>query len=255
MKYLMMHKNIIVFLCLILGVFSSTAQERRSVPSATGFANDYAKVLSSQELKDLNSILSAYEDSTSNEIAVVIESDLNGRSEFDRSMDFARQWKLGKEGKNNGVLIYCAINDRKIFILTADKTQGVMTDAISKLIIERSITPEFKRENYYQGLVNGVTSIMEVMAGEFKPDKLKRKKGNSLRFFLIILIIYIILSIFRKGKGGGGLSGKGSYGGFPLILFGGLGRGGFGGGSSGGGGFGGFGGGGGFSGGGAGGSW
>ncbi|MEZ4804999.1 MAG: hypothetical protein R2852_05820 [Bacteroidia bacterium] len=99
-----------------------------------------------------------------------------------------------------------------------------------------------------------MTSIMELMAGEFKPDKLKRKRGNSLRFFLIILIIYIILSIFRKGKGGGGLSGRGSYGGFPPIFIGGLGGGGFGGGSSGGG-FGGFGGGGGFNGGGAGGSW
>ena len=246
----MMHKHLIVFLSLILGMFSATAQERRSVPSPKGFVNDYASVLSSEELKNLNSILTNYEDSTSNEIAVVIESDLNGRSVFDRSMDYARQWNLGKEGKNNGVLIYCAINDRKIFILTADKTQGVMTDAISKLIIERSITPEFKRENYYQGLVNGVTSIMEVMAGEFKPDKIKKKKGNSLRFFLIILIIYIILSTFRRGKGGGGFSGRGSYGGFPPIFFGGLG-----GRSSGGGGFGGFGGGGGFNGGGSGGSW
>ncbi|MEZ4804998.1 MAG: TPM domain-containing protein [Bacteroidia bacterium] len=141
----MMRKNIVLFLCLWIAAISSSAQERKSVPSSKGFANDYANVLSPQELKDLNSILTAYEDSTSNEIAVVIESNLNGRSEFDRSMDFARQWKLGKEGKNNGVLIYCAINDRKIFILPADRTQGVMTDAISKLIIERSITPEFKR--------------------------------------------------------------------------------------------------------------
>lgn len=253
MKFLMGNRLLSLLAFLLVVTTSSLGQDKQSVPAYVNFVSDFADVLSEEEEQMLNAKIKAIRDSTVTEIAIVIESSLNGQDEFDRSLAFAREYKVGAKGVNSGVLLYVAIQDRKIFIQTADKTQGELTDYIARLIIEKSIKPEFKKENYYQGLDNAVESIGQVLKGEFNPEKLKKKGKNSIFtiLFLIILVI-VFLSIFGKGGGNGGYSRGGGYF-LPGML---LGGGGFGGGGgSGGGGFGGFGGGGGFSGGGSGGSW
>lgn len=247
----MKHK---LFVLIALCAFM-VAHGQDKLPSPVGFVNDFAGVLDAGDKASLEAFLQAYKDSTSNEIAVVIEQSLNGGDEFQRSLDYARTWKIGEEGVNNGVLMYIAVEDHKIFIQTADKTQGVMTDYVTKLIIEESIVPEFKQGNYYQGIYNGVVSITEVLAGEFKPVKHNKGKNNiPFAGLIVIIIIFIIIGRMNNRNRGGGLGRRGLYS-FPDIWIGGGRGGGWGGGGSSGGGFGGFGGGGGFNGGGAGGSW
>lgn len=242
-----------ILLSMLVLALSAMQLKAQDVPAAINYVSDFAGVLSSEEEALLNDKIKSVSDSTATEIAIVIESDLNGKDEFDRSLEFARAYKVGAEGMNTGVLVYVSINDRKIFIQTADKTQGELTDYICKIIIENSIKPEFKAGNYYQGLDNAVESIHQVLKGEFNPEKVKKKGrgGSVLSILFIVILVIIILSIFGKGGNGGFTRGGGYF--LPGMLFGGGGFGG--GGSSGGGGFGGFGGGGGFNGGGAGGSW
>ncbi len=238
-----------------LSSLSLFSQVRKEVPPAVNFVSDFANVLSDEEEQILNAKIKAIRDSTVTEIAIVTEASLNGRDVFDRSMDFIRAYKVGVEGANSGVLIYVAVQDHKIFIQNADKTTGALTDIITKLIIDKRITPEFKSGNYFQGLDNGVDAIYQVLKGEFDPEKFKQKKKPSggLILLIIVILVLIVLSKFGGGKNGGISRGGGYF--LPgMLLGGGLGGGGFGGGG-GGGGFGGFGGGGGFSGGGAGGSW
>jgi uncharacterized protein len=255
MKYLMGNKWWLgVLLCLFVQV-SSYAQNSADVPAYINYVNDFANVLSDEQEQALNAKIKAIKDSTVTEIAIVIESNLNGQSEFDRSLAFARAYKVGGEGVNSGVLIYIAIDDRKTFIQTANATQGELTDYISSLIIDRSMKPEFRAGNYYQGLDNAVESIGQTLNGEFDPAKVKKKKkpmANPLIMLVIIIVVLIVLSKFGGGKNGGINRGGGYL--LPWMLMGGGGGGGFGGGGSSGG-FGGFGGGGGFNGGGAGGSW
>lgn len=254
MKYLMGNKWLLgVFLCLLVQV-SSYAQSNADVPAYINYVNDFADVLSDEQEQALNAKIKAIKDSTVTEIAIVTEASLDGKAAFDRSLAFARAYKVGGEGVNSGVLIYIAIQDHAIFIQTADKTQGALTDYITELIIERSMKPEFRAGNYYQGLDNAVESIGQTLNGEFDPDKVIKKKkplANPLIMVVIIIIVLIVLSKFGGGKNGGINRGGGYL--FPWMFLGG-GGGGFGGGGSGGG-FGGFGGGGGFNGGGAGGSW
>jgi uncharacterized protein len=243
-------------LFILFFVLSQISFAQDNIPTNSGYVNDFAKILNRDEVATLNQLLKDYSDSTSTEIAIAIESNLNGNDVMSRSLDIARAWQIGQKDKNNGVLLYIAIEDKKIFIQTADQTQGVLTDYLSKLIIEKSILPEFKKGNYYGGIYNGVISIQEALQGEFKADSKKPKKNQS-RFFVFLLILFVIIMLIsRNNNGGGGINRRGAY---PLGggLLGGsmMGGGMWGGGSSGGGSWGGFGGGGGFNGGGAGGSW
>jgi len=245
-------------LILVLGWFQLFGVERKPIPDPTswGYINDYANVLTEEEEEALFNTLQSYEDSTSTQIAVIIEKELFGRDPFDRAMDFARpdnnkKWGVGQKGKNNGIVMYFAMDERKIFIVTADKTQGNLPDGLLGSIIRKNITPYFKQGDYYAGINSGIQKIILAMAGEFENDG--NPDGSSIfPIILFILLIILILYLASKGKGGGGgYHRKGTYW-FPT---GNLGGGGWSGGGGGSGGFGGFGGGGGFNGGGAGGGW
>ncbi|MCF8247623.1 MAG: TPM domain-containing protein [Saprospiraceae bacterium] len=255
-------KNIPLFLFLLLPFFAE-AKEVPPAPNPPKLVNDFAGILSSGEVQALEQKLVAYDDSTSTQIAVVIEETLDGDDVFDYSHRLATAWGIGREGKNNGILIYIAIADRKLWIQTGYGTEGFLPDALAKRIIERIIAPNFRNQNYYQGLDQATTAIIQLGNGEYVNDD-PRDSGNlPIPVIIIFLVLFIvIIIIISKGGGGGGYNRRGRYdAGGGWIMFGPGGGSGWGGGGGssgwgggGGGGFGGFGGGG-FGGGGAGGSW
>ncbi len=169
---------------------------------------------------------------------------------------WGQEWGIGQAGKDNGILVLLAKDDRKIAINTGYGVEGSLTDAMSRRIIENVIIPQFKQDDYYGGLNNGADAIFQVLNDEFQEDRaFDDNPGFPFESFLPIIIFIVILIILssrnrRKGggKGGGKKSGLDLW---DIIILSNMGRGGFGSGKSGGGfGSGGsFGGGGGFSGG------
>ncbi len=251
-------KNILLVVLLMLPLFVA-AKEIPPVPNPPRLVNDLAGILSTDEIQALEQKLTAYDDSTSTQIAVVIEQTLDGDDIFDYSYRLAEAWGIGRGGKNNGILIYIAIGDRKLRIQTGYGAEGFLPDAMSKRIIERIITPNFRQQQYYQGLDQATTAIIQLGNGEYINEDAGQEGNLPLPVIIIFLILFIVIMIIiSKGGGGGGYQRSGRYdsGGGGWIIFG-PGSGGGGGGSGwggGGGGFGGFGGGD-FGGGGAGGSW
>ncbi len=232
----------------------------------TSYYDFGTKALTDAEQKHIERKLINYADSTSTQIVVITVPTTNGEQIARYATDLGHKWGIGQKGKDNGIILLIAIDDRKVTIQNGDGTEHLLTDALSRRIIETQIKPEFKAGNYFAGIDKATTSIMEVMSGEYKA----KPKGDGFSGMIPIVIIFVVilfLILSSKNRKGGGGSG-GQSGGFDLtdfiILsslgrnsgsggFGGFGGGGFGGSS--GGGFGGGFGGGGFGGGGASGSW
>ena len=263
-----MVKYCLLFLFISLP-FWSNAKEIPPKPNPPKLVNDFAGVLNQAEINDLERRLVAYEDSTSTQIAIVIESTLEGDDVFEYSFRLAEAWGIGAAGKNNGLLIYIAIQERQLFIHVGPGLQGVVTDGMTSSVIANIIKPNFRDQKYYNGLVRGVVALQKMAQGEFKNDNPrggKRSTGFPVEILFFLGVLILIIWMNQRGNDdeddGGGYYRGGRYdynrrnrgGGwifFPGSFGGGGGSGGFGGG---GGGFGGFGGGG-FDGGGAGGSW
>jgi uncharacterized protein len=223
---------------------------RKPVPDYRGLVNDFAGLLSADEVQQLEKTLRAYEDSSSTQIVVVTEKTLNGRDQFDRSMDFDRLWGVGQKDKNNGVVIYLALEERKLSIRTANATQGALTDGESGQIRRNIMQPLLKQGKYFEAFDGGSRAVMQALAGEFKADG-KTKQSDAPGFiilFIVLLIIFIASSFGRRGRSRG-------YGGMGPYFWGGGFGGGFGSGGSSGSSWGGMGGGGGFDGGGSDGGW
>lgn len=258
----------------IAAVISLQAQSLLPRPEPPRLVNDLAGILSAGEMQALENKLVAFNDSTSNQIAVVIVSDLQGydRSEF--AYRVARDWGVGQGDFNNGLLVLVkpksASSNGQVFIATGYGLEGAIPDIACADIIDREIIPRFRENDYYGGIDAGTNVLMSLAAGEYSYDNYAGGGSSGsipgvIIFLMILFFIFIISAgssnnkhLRRNGSSnlplwlllsmmGGGKSHSGSWGGFS----GGSGGGGF---SGGGGGFGGFGGGG-FGGGGAGGSW
>lgn len=246
-------KKLLLILTLLFSI-SSLAQIDKIVPKKPGkekLVNDYTNTLTSVQVQALEDKLVAYDDSTSNQVTVVIIPTTGDYTIEEVGLELGRKWGIGNKDINNGVLLLIAKDDRKLRFEIGYGLEGAIPDVTAKDIIEYSIKPHFKQENYYRGIDEGVNAVMKAAEGEYVAPKgygSRNKKGLSP--WTIIVVVILLIIIF-----GGAAPGGGTYvsrGGFSGWSGGGGGWSGGGGGSSGG--FGGFGGGS-FGGGGASGSW
>lgn len=215
---------------------------------------DYAKLLSPEERRMLETKISKYYDSTSTQIVIATIKKLNDDISL-YATEWAHKWGIGQKDKGNGVFILVSKDDHKITIRTGYGVEHLLTDALSRRIIENEIIPYFRKGNFYKGLSNAVDAIIKIMAGEYKNDLPKNQDSGNYIFWIIlgIILLVFLLSIFSNGGHSGGGSWRSSGGG--PIIFTDSGTSSWGGGGSWGGGFSGGFGGGGFGGGGATGSW
>nr|WP_010132921.1 TPM domain-containing protein [Microbulbifer agarilyticus] len=222
-------------------------------PTLSGRVVDNANLLSQSTRYQLTERLQQQEKISSNQIVVVTLPDLQGQTIEEYGYQLGRHWKIGQKGKDNGVLLIVAPQDRQVRIEVGYGLEGALTDAISSNIIHTKILPEFRTGNFDGGVTAGVESIIAATQNEYVPEATDSDDNRQLALLVGVFLLFVMLQIFGASVLGApaGSSGyrRGRYGGY-------YGGGGFGGGYGGGGFGGGFGGGGGgFGGGGASGGW
>jgi uncharacterized protein len=232
----------------------------KTPPNPPRLVNDYANILTADQQQALENKLVRFDDTTSNQVVVVIVPRLDGMDVADAAIELGRTWGVGAKKNNNGVVLLISAEDRKLNISPGYGLEKALPDLVCQQIIKTIIVPNFKGNDYYRGIDEGTNAIMQAAQGEFK---IKRDRSDGVPFGIgkIVFVIIIIIVLMALGSGGGrGGSFMSSRGVGPFILgsmlgSAGRGGGGFGGGGGGSsGGFGGFGGGS-FGGGGSSGSW
>jgi uncharacterized protein len=254
----------LIFFLLVCTVLVARAQNIPPAPNPPRLVNDFARLMTPDQVASLEQKLVAYDDSTSIQIAIVTVPTTGGYPIEDYALRILRTWGVGNRKTNNGIVVLVASQDRRVFIATGSGMEGSIPDVIAHRIIENEITPNFRQGGFYHGLSLAADALIKASAGEYKAPEGYNQRGkgssggNILGIIIFFIIILILISRSRGGGRGGMMSGSGWA---PWLLAsmmmrrgGGFGGGGFGGGGYGGGGFGGFGGGGG-GGGGAGGGW
>ncbi|MCX6335688.1 MAG: TPM domain-containing protein [Bacteroidetes bacterium] len=251
-------KQFLIILCSILSITLVNAQDILPKPSQPSLVTDMANVLSPEQKQILEQKLVAIDDSSSNQIAIVLIKTLNDYPIEEYAIKLFRSWGIGSKKTNNGVLIIAAIDDHKIRIEVGYGLEGAIPDITTASIIRNDIAPYFKVRDYYHGLDLATNSIAQAAIGEYKIKKAKKGKddgGSALLFLGILIVVFLIVGSSRGGggstmsrsgagniaqtlfwasllSGGGGSRGGGGFGGDDS----GGGFGGFDGGSSGGGG-------------------
>lgn len=251
-------------LAFALGV--AAAQDFVPVPPLQQRVTDQVGMLKPDQRVALENVLREYEERTGNQIAILIVSTTAPEVIEQYGIRVADAWKLGRKGVDDGVIVLVARDNppglRRLRIETGRGVQGVLTDAQSKRILQDTIAPHFRQDDYYGGLAAGISAITALLDQEkfAPPDRKAARQGQQdeggswLPF--VFFGIFILLAIFRSRRSRLNRHRWGRSGGIMIGGWGGGWGGGGGGGGWGGGDGGGFsGGGGGFDGGGASGDW
>lgn len=245
-------------LCFLMAVTVFAIPSR---PEPQRLVNDYAGLFTPGQTESLEKVLVAFDDSTSNQIAVVTVTDLEGYQPSDFATRIGLEWQVGSAEFDNGIvlLVKPKTDDSagQVFIAVGYGLEGAIPDAYAKRIIDTELIPHFMNNDYYGGVEAACDVLMKLASGEISEPR-EMEDEDMAAIFITLFVIFIVVCVIISIVGNDGNSGNGGSGGRriyvgPVITTGhNYGGGSFGGGF--GGGFGGFGGGS-FGGGGAGGSW
>jgi uncharacterized protein len=207
-------------------------------PQLSGRVVDEADILDLQTEALLEQKLAELESKTTNQLVVVTLKSLQGTSIEDYGYQLGRHWGIGQKGVNNGVLLIVAPQERRVRIEVGYGLEGVLTDAVTRLIIENSIFPRFRANDHSGGIARGVDDIIAVLSGsadEYKQRAAQRRDaapegidiGNVFLFIIIVLVVWSMIrnsGLMPRRRGlwgagpiafptGGGWSGRSSGGG------------------------------------------
>jgi uncharacterized protein len=247
--------GVLFILALLLGRAPALAEP--TFPALTGRVVDEANLLDPADEQALTADLKALEDKSSDQVVVVTLPSLQGYAIEDYGYQLGRHWGIGTKQLNNGVLLIVAPNERKVRIEVGRGLESILTDALSKIIIDNAILPRFRAGDFAGGIKDGVRDIRLALTGDAaeveQPAHARRADDPAIDWitvmFWILIILWFIWVTWRSAQTP---AARGRYGG-PIIISGVGWGGGWGSGGGGGGGF--SGGGGGFGGGGASGGW
>ncbi len=199
----------LLFILVLGSPFIGLAQyDIPEIPEFQTSVYDGINMLSASQKASLEQKLIRYSDTTSTQIVLVTISSTKGEYINYLGAEWLTKWGIGDADKDNGVLILLAKDDRKIGINTGFGVEHLLTDAMSKRIIERDIIPYFKQNDYYGGLNRGTDAIFEVLNGEYQGTR--QTNGDDFPFiiviflFIIFIIFVIAISKSRGGRGGNG---------------------------------------------------
>ena len=190
-------KRLLFFFSLLV----ATTLCRAQIPEFSNrLVNDYAKVLSADEVRSMETRLRSYYDTTSNCVIVVIINDLAGYEAADYAQRLGEKWGVGTGKYSNGLVILLSPEEHEVFIATGYGLEGVLPDVTCHRIAEKYMKPHFKEEEYYEGLEAGLDIILPVAAKEYSFEEYQKEQDAEemalLMKFLGFLVVSFLIFVF-----------------------------------------------------------
>ena len=181
-----------LFVCLVLAAFFSsfTVLAYQNPGSPHGFVNDFAGILTPDQVQTLETRLASFADETQDEIAIVTIKTLGGDTIKNFAVQLFSDWGIGRKEVNNGILLLIAPSEKQIKIEVGYGLEGALTDAQSYWIIQKQILPQFRRGDYYAGINVGLVQIQNAIKGKTIPA-LDKSSSNPLDGYLAFIVFII----------------------------------------------------------------
>ncbi len=168
---------------------------------ARQYVSDPSYILSGSARDTINAVLGRLEASTGIETAVVMLPSIGEEDIFNFAHELFRQWGIGKQKSNNGLLILFVMDQRKVRFTVGYGLEGTMTDAMSKRIQMQRMVPRFKAGDWDGGMVDGVRAAAQVLDGSMQPEPTDDDEDMLVGIIALLIIIGIaIFAIFLVGE-------------------------------------------------------
>jgi uncharacterized protein len=201
---------IVAALLLVIALLSAAAHAQPKFPELTGRIVDDAQLIKPEDRTAIEAELAALEQKSTDQLVVVTLPSLQGYEIEDFGYQLGRKWGIGQAGRNNGVLLIVAPNERRVRIEVGRGLEPILTDLLSKLIIENTILPAFRRGDFSGGIRAGVRDIKDVLLGDAEAVKERAKGGRAppgpdytslvLIAFWIAVLVFVVYAHMRQAR-------------------------------------------------------
>lgn len=228
MRYL---SFLLLSLSLLLGSATAFSQDASSqeapaageiaVPMLKSRVTDLTGTLGAAEQQALEQKLAAFEQRKGSQLAVLIVASTGNEAIEQFGIRVAEQWKLGRKGTDDGLLLIVAKADRTLRIEVGYGLEGVIPDAIAKRVISEIIVPKFKTGDFAGGIDAGMTQLMALVDGEPLPPPLRQEQrqkqgqGGDNPLGMLLMAAMVGGQVLRSLLGpvvAGGVVGAGVFG-------------------------------------------
>ena len=213
-----------VFWATILAFFAIASVAFAAVPkfpALTGRVVDDAHMLSPATAQKLDGELADLEARTGHQLVVATVPDLQGYEIEDYGYQLGRAWQLGRKGINDGAILLVAPKEHKVRIEVGYGLEPVLTDALTSVILQQKVLPQFKAGRMEQGVVDGAEAVVAQLA--LPEDQAKANVAQAAAqpvqvhsagarphipvLFIIVVVFWVISGLMRMGGRRGGMGG------------------------------------------------
>jgi len=209
-------------------------QPQRDTSGGIFFVNDFANLLNPSQRDALERRVRDLQQKTSAELAVVTIKTLEGGQIDDFTNKLFRRWGVGQKGKNNGVMLLVALDDRKMRIEVGYGLEPIIPDALAGRIIDEELRPLFRQGNFPEGIKRGVERIAAIIERGEPPSRLDAVKAKIFSsptdaplevqiIGTLFISVFVIFGAFMVGEGAGSKQGGLLvfgliFSGFPMFM-------------------------------------
>jgi uncharacterized protein len=233
--------NKVIKLAVILLAFSfclcgCTVED--GLPKATEYfyVNDFAGIIDDSEEANMVSKAAALAEATTAQVVVVTVDSLDGEEISNYALELGREWGVGDEEADNGIVILLSTGDREVYIAVGYGLEGALPDSKTGRIIDIYGLEHFKADNFSQGIIAISDAVinevyieygLEPQSGYVSIDNitmdnsLEESGGSVAISWLVLIIIILLVSVLNRRGGGmfflplmGGPRSFGGHGGF-----------------------------------------
>lgn len=199
---------ILIVLCIIMSCTAFAIDLPK--PTNEFFVNDFADVIDEETEKDIMAIgASLYKQTTAQVVVVTVDS-LDGCDVDEYALELGREWGVGDEDKNNGVVLLMAVSERKVAIQVGYGLEGRLTDGKTGRILDKYAAPYLKDNDYSKGLSEAYKAIVAEVYEEYDVtpqvdygiDEYSDNTSDAFDTVVSLIIVAVVLLIIFGGRRG-----------------------------------------------------
>lgn len=183
-----------------------SALDPMNLPVATNYVSDFSNVLSADQLHELNTLAQEYENKTSHQLFVALFPHRNGYELFDIGMKIFGDNRIGQKGKDNGLLLVIATEEKKIRIIVGYGLEWAYPDVLASRTIEDLVRPAVNSGDVYTAVKNYYERSMQIIDSDewlqYASSNIDNLDEDSFQiFFMVGFFLFYVASLVFSGSG------------------------------------------------------